>query len=356
VNSRVLRAAAAVLALVALTAACGDAPAQPAAPSAPAAPGGSATDAFPVTVTGKMGTTVIPAGPQRVVTVGLRDQDFALALGVQPVGVAEWYPEVAGGIGPWAKEAVGTSAPKVVASIDSVNIEAVAALQPDLILSIYAASDPSVYGKLSKIAPTVTAPVDTEDYALSWEQQLTQTGAALGQSAKAAALAADLNGKIAAVKAAHPEFSGQSVIYGGLGGEPGAYTSTDQRGRFMTSLGFTIPAAIDGLATPEEAYFVGISKENYRMFGTDVAVIVGSTADPAAAVAAEPLYGDLANVREGRAVFLDELNGVWAAALAYDSPLSLPYTLDNFVPALAAAADKNPATVVPAEPPLTAAG
>lgn len=165
-----------------------------------------------------------------------------------------------------------------------------------------------------------------------------------------------LVGKIAAVKAAHPEFSGRSVIYGGLGGGPGAYTSTDQRGWFMTSLGFTIPAAIDDLATPEETYFVGTSKENYRMFDTDVAVIVGSTADPAAAVAAEPLYGDLANVRDGRAVFLDELNGAWAAALAYDSPLSLPYTLDNFVPALAAAADRNPATVVPEEPPLTAAG
>jgi iron complex transport system substrate-binding protein len=61
-------------------------------------------------------------------------------------------------------------------------------------------------------------------------------------------------------------------------------------------------------------------------------------------------------VREGRVVFLDELNGGWAAALAYDSPLSLPYTLDNFVPALAAATDNNPATVVPTEPPLTAAG
>ena len=229
-NSRVLRAAAAVLALVALTAACGGAPAQPAATSAPAASGGSATDTFPVTVTHKMGTTVIPAAPQRVVTVGLRDQDFVLALGVRPVGVAEWYPEVAGGIGPWAKETMGASEPAVVASIDSVNIEAVAALQPDLILSIYAASDPAVYGKLSKIAPTVTAPVDTEDYALSWQQQLTQTGAALGQSARAAALGAELEGRIAAAKAAHPEFSGQSVIYGAAASRAGTPPPTSAAG------------------------------------------------------------------------------------------------------------------------------
>lgn len=353
-KSKVLRTATAVLAVAALSAACsagGDVAPAPSGPPPAAADGGG--DTFPVTVEHKMGTTEIPAPPQRVVTVGLRDADFVLALGVQPVGIAEWYSGVAGGLGPWTVDAIGDAQPEIVGTIDGANLEAVAALNPDLILSIYDASDASIYDKLSQIAPTVTAPEGTEDYALSWQQQLEQTGAALGRSEQAAELATEIEGQLDAAKAEHPEFADQSVIYGGLGGDPGAYTSTDQRGRFLESLGFQIPAEIDGLVTPEEAYFVGISRENYRFFDTDVAVIIGDTTDPAEAIATEPLYGELTNVQEGRAVFLDELNGAWAAALAYDSPLSLPYTLENFVPALAAAADGDPGTPVPAEPLLS---
>ncbi|RZT85100.1 iron complex transport system substrate-binding protein [Pseudonocardia sediminis] len=347
---RLLRLATAAAAVVALTVGCSSGGGTD-APAAQAPTG----DTFPVTVAHKLGSTVIPAAPQRVVTVGLRDHDFVLALGVKPVGVAEWYPELKGGIGPWAREAMGPENPPVVATIDAVNIEAVAAQSPDLIISVYGAADKAVYDKLSQIAPTVAAPEGTEDYALSWQQELDQVGKALGRSAQARTLTADTERKLADAKAAHPEFAGKSAIYGGLGGEPGAYTSTDQRGRFLTSLGFRIPESVDKLATAEEAYFVGISKENYREFDTDVAVLIGDTADPAAAVRAEPLYGRLANVTQGRALFLDELNGAWSAALSYDSPLSLPYVVDGFVPALGAAADGNPATAVPAEPSLATA-
>jgi iron complex transport system substrate-binding protein len=350
VKSRVLRSALAALAIAALVSACGSGPAAPSGDGAAAPAAG--TDAFPVTVTHKLGTTVIPAAPKRVVTVGLRDQDFALALGVKPVGVAEWFEGYPNGLGPWAEAAAGDVKPEIVATPAEPDLEKIAALQPDLILSVYNASDQGVYDKLSKIAPTVTAPAGTEDYALSWQEQLQQTGAALGQTAKAKELTTDLEGKIAAAKAAHPEFAGKTIIYGGLAGEPGAYTSTDQRGRFLESLGFTVPKAIDDLATPERAYFVGISKENYRLFDTDVAVISGPASDPAAAIAGEPLYGDLKNVQEGRAVFLNELQGGWSGALSFNSPLSLPYALDGFVAALAAAADGNPATTVPAEPQL----
>jgi iron complex transport system substrate-binding protein len=89
-----------------------------------------------------------------------------------------------------------------------------------------------------------------------------------------------------------------------------------------------------------------VGRENVAMLDTDAAVVIGEPADP--------LHAELANVREGRAVVLDEHDGAWAAALAHLSPLTLPYVLDAVVPALAAAADGDPATAVPAEPPLTA--
>ena len=39
----------------------------------------------------KDGATTIPREPTRVVTVGLSDHDYVLALGVVPVGLTDWY-------------------------------------------------------------------------------------------------------------------------------------------------------------------------------------------------------------------------------------------------------------------------
>ncbi|MFI6497775.1 hypothetical protein [Nonomuraea typhae] len=74
------------VALVLGTAAC--APAglgtPPAAGAAPSAQGFT-----PVTIEHKFGSTEIKAPPQRVVSVGLVEQDALLALGVVPVGTTD---------------------------------------------------------------------------------------------------------------------------------------------------------------------------------------------------------------------------------------------------------------------------
>src|ERR1700712_2100570 len=47
--------------------------------------------AFPSTVTHEFGSTTVTAEPKSVVTIGFNEQDFALALGVTPVGVREFF-------------------------------------------------------------------------------------------------------------------------------------------------------------------------------------------------------------------------------------------------------------------------
>ena len=87
-----------VLAAALLLSACGGgSSAAPAASEAPASSAGA------VAITHKFGTTTVPANPARVLTVGYNEQDFAIALGVEPVGVREflgydapqrpWLPE-----------------------------------------------------------------------------------------------------------------------------------------------------------------------------------------------------------------------------------------------------------------------
>jgi len=46
---------------------------------------------FPVTVEHAFGSTIIPAEPKRVVSVGYVEQDFLYALGIAPVGVRNWW-------------------------------------------------------------------------------------------------------------------------------------------------------------------------------------------------------------------------------------------------------------------------
>ena len=58
-----------------------------------------------------------------------------LALGVQPVGTTEWFNEQPGAIFPWATASASGPAPEIVANAGEINLENVAALQPDLIFA-----------------------------------------------------------------------------------------------------------------------------------------------------------------------------------------------------------------------------
>src|SRR5262245_37268047 len=110
---------AVIAALLALLAAgCGEEASEPAP---------QAGDGFPVTIEHKFGTTTVDQAPERVVTVGFNDQDFALALGVTPVGVRQFQ----GGIDitkrPWAQDELAGSQPQIVGAED-LEFEKIAAL------------------------------------------------------------------------------------------------------------------------------------------------------------------------------------------------------------------------------------
>ncbi len=77
-----------------------------------------------------MGKTEIKAAPRRVVVLDVGELDNVVSLGVQPVGYAP--SEGDDGIPDYLKKAAGN--PKSVGTINSLNLEAIHALRPDLIL------------------------------------------------------------------------------------------------------------------------------------------------------------------------------------------------------------------------------
>jgi iron complex transport system substrate-binding protein len=290
-----------------------------------------ADGAFPVTIEHAFGTTEIPEEPQRVVTVGFNDQDFVLALGVVPVGTRE-YLGYDFANRPWATDAMdGDELPTVGG--DEIDLEAVAALEPDLIVGIYSFMDEATYDLLAGIAPVVA---QTGDYAVGgtpWQEQAILTGQALGLEEEARELVADVEQEFAEAREENPEFEGQTlaVDYGLVDGHY-LLEEQDLRNRFFTDLGFETPE-VTGEVSPERV----------DLLDQDILVAGGYTEDE---ISSQPLFTALDVVREDRTVYIGRFDGDLTAALGFGSPLSLPYLLDLIVPALAQAADGDPSTAV----------
>ena len=322
---RPVRHVVAALVLLAGTAACTTG-SDELDPGAAADPSG----AFPVTVEHTFGATTVPAAPQRVVTVGFNEQDFALALGTTPVGVRD-YLGYDHQTRPWAVDLLPTDPLPTVGAAE-INVEAVAALEPDLILGVYSFMDEATYRQLSAIAPTVAESADHPTGATPWQEQTRMTGRALGEADAAQALVDEVDARFADVRASHPGWAGRPLALDySLDGHYLLGTD-DLRTVFFTDLGFSV----DPTSSP-------LSAERLDLLDRDVLVVGGAGADT---YADDPLFQALDVVADDRTVYLGAFDTDLLGALGFASPLSLPYALDAVVPALAAAGDDDPATAV----------
>ena len=178
--ARLLAAATAALTLSAV-AACGAQPADQAAPQ----PGDRVVEHA-------MGKTTIQDKPQRVIVLDTGELDAALALGVRPVGVVQ--PDAGGSLPPYLAQQAGK--PEIVGTIGSPNLERIAALKPDLILSSKV-RDGERYDQLSAIAPTVFA----ETTGKTWQQNFLLDAEALGKPAEAQRILGEYRQRAAAIGA-----------------------------------------------------------------------------------------------------------------------------------------------------------
>lgn len=344
--SRTAAALASALVILSTAAACGGDDADSGSSDAGSEASASASSAFPVTLTHKYGSTTIPSEPKRIVTVGLTDQDSVLALGTVPVGSTEWIGGYEGAVGPWASDRLaGADAPAVLTDTGTgPQVEKIAALKPDLILSVYGGITKEQYESLSKFAPVVAQPKEYNDYGVPWQEQTETIGKALGKSAEAAAAVKETEAKIDAAVAEHPEFKGKSALmatpYEGMF----VFGSQDPRSRLLTDLGFSLPADLDKVIG--DKFGANISKERTDLLDRDAIVwIVGDVAKDTAKLHKDASYKDLKVVSEGREVFVDE-TGDYGNAVSFGTVLSLPYEIERLVPQLAAAVDGKPATKV----------
>ena len=336
------RAASAVLALSALLLASACSAGGTDEPAAPAAAEGDAADgAFPVTLDHALGSTTIEEEPERVVAWGWGSADAALALGVTPVAIPfQSYGGDDEGVLPWIREAVeaaGDEVPTVLPeSGDDVPFEEIAAADPDVILAQYSGLTEEQYATLSEIAPVVAYP--DQPWSTPWRDVVTIAGKALGRADDAQAVLEDIDARIAAERAAHPEFEGLTLAATwDTAGVFYVYADEDPRVEFMLDLGFVNAPAVDELETEESPFYFTLSQERLDELQSDVLVAYATTEEELQAFLAAPYAQVMPQVTSGAVAPL--VGAEFIASVSPPTALSLPWGLDEVVAQLATAAE-----------------
>ncbi|MCI3931439.1 ABC transporter substrate-binding protein [Streptomyces sp. AN091965] len=141
-----------------------------------------------------MGDVKVPVAPERVVVLDTAELDSALTLGVKPVGAT--HTDAAGGFPGYLPkgELAGV---KDVGEMMNPNLEVIAGLEPDLILTSKIRHG-AKYDQLKQIAPTVM----TETTGYPWKENFRTHADALGKKAAAKKTVAAYDAHVKEVTAA----------------------------------------------------------------------------------------------------------------------------------------------------------
>lgn len=298
----------------------------------------TAPDRFPVEIRHALGTTRIEAEPQRIVTLGWNGEDAVLALGRIPVGMHR-YGLFGSGILPWNEPYLRTQTPTLLQS-GELDYEAIAALEPDLILAIKTGINEIEWQRLSSIAPTVA--YSSAPWRADWREQMALTGQALGEPGKARDLVEATEKQLRGLADAHPVLKDKTFIFGSYfpgEGSLGVYFASDPRVRELLAMGLRLAPGIEALmAADPDVNGTGVSLEDLDRLDADVLIVwygPGARAD----AESQPLLQAFGPMRRGAYVPLDDPVSVWATSAV--SVLSIPYAFPGFVDRIAAAAAKG---------------
>ncbi|MFJ5674515.1 ABC transporter substrate-binding protein [Streptomyces sp. NPDC093097] len=285
-----------------------DCPAQPTTSWPAPAPKGDGS--HPVRTA--MGEVRVPDAPKRVVVLDTAELDSALTLGVTPVGATR--SDVASGFLDYLPQDT-LAGVKDVGRIGAPNLEAVAALKPDLILT-NKVRDGQRYAELSKIAPTVM----TESTGYPWKQNFAVHAAALNKIPEAQ--------RTVAAYAAHAERVTRSlggpatvralrtnVVRFVEGADTRVYGCQSYIGTVLDDIGTGPTSVVDDA---RDGLMVEVSPEQITKADANI-VFYATYGSPEkskeAQITTGPLWKNLRAVRDGRSLRVDDQ--LWIQGIGY---------------------------------------
>jgi len=258
-------------------------------------------------VSSAMGEVEVPASPQRVVALDGPVLDACFALGVKPVGATTG---VAGA--PWPEYlGPGTAGIVNVGDIAEPDLEAIAALQPDLIVSLQFRHE-VIYEQLSGIAPTVLSPHDSE----GWREGFLVYADALNRNEAAPAVVEAFEARVAEVRAGLGEAVDETTVsvIRVLTGQVRSYQASSFSGTVLAAVGLPRPESQQGT----EDTWLEQSMEQLNEIDADVLFVTlwsGSTEDDMAQLLDNPLWASLPVVQANRVYRVPD--EYWMTAIGY---------------------------------------
>lgn len=192
----------------------------------------------PRTVQHAMGSTKIDGAPKRVVVLDTGELDSVVALGLKPVGAVE---AIAGeGLPKYLGDSV--QGVELVGTIEQPNVEAIAALRPDLILSSKLRHE-AIYDQLGRVAPTVF----TEEVGVTWKENFALHAEALGKPGQADELQAEYDARAAELGEALGDKRAQTTVsvVRSVGDEVRIYLKANFLGTILEDAGLPRPTKQD---------------------------------------------------------------------------------------------------------------
>ena len=299
----------------------------------------------PITISHAFGETTIEGKPERVATVAWANHEVPLALGVVPVGMAKaaYGDDDGDGILPWVEdklEELGGEQPVLFDETDSIDFEAVADTNPDVILASYSGLSQEDYDTLSKIAPTVAYPEGA--WGTSMDQMIEMNATAMGMKEEGEQLISDLDSTIEEKVAKHPDLADKSAVFAFIDpkdlSKVGYYNSNDPRAAFFEDLGLSTPDFVSKAAEESESFFTEVSAEQGDQFAdADIFVTYGNE-EALKGIQSDKLVGKIPAIENGAVAVLED--GTPLAASTNPSPLSIDWGLDDYLALLDEAAAK----------------
>jgi iron complex transport system substrate-binding protein len=250
----------------------------------------AAAAVFPVTVTAENGSVTISAAPQRIVSLSpsLTEMLYSVGAGEQVAAVDKYSNFPAG-------------TPITDLSGFKPNVEAIAALRPDLV--VVAGDRDGIVAALGAIGvPTLLLPPATsldDTY-----HQLATIGAATGHADQAAATVATMRQQVDALSARVPEREAPLAYFYELADDGHTVTSSTFIGNVLSLAGLT---SIADAAPDQAGGYPQLSAE--AVLAADPAVVFLAHSDgtnpTTEELAARPGWSELQAVRDGRVVALD---------------------------------------------------
>jgi len=267
-------------------------------------------------ITHAMGVTDIPDHPQRVVILTNEGTEALLHLGVVPVGAAQsWDGD------PWYDHLAGPLADTVALGTESaVNLELVAALEPDLIIGTKVRQE-KIYDQLSAIAPTIFS----ETIGETWPQNYVFYGDVLGLGDEARANMAALEARADALATSIGDAVDEEISLVRFSpGRTRIYYKATFPGTVLDMVGFARPAVQSQGVSFEE-----VQKERIPDMAGDRIFYFSADNDNDEARAnlddwlADPLWLNLDAVKAGKAQRVSELRwntggGIYCAHMMLD--------------------------------------